>query len=194
MKNETLNKFFSDCGAILWVRIPKFTDTGKARGVAYVSFESEDSVPKAIEKTGSEVDGRIITVEKSNREQKSKPLTGKYDKTVFVGNIAYAVTKEKLQEYFEKNAGIITALRMPWNEETGSSKGHAFIEFKHDEGVEKALKQNGKVLEGKTLRVDHGSRDKSEVAAKKSTNNIIYVRNMSFNTDTKKLKEFFGRC
>ncbi|KAK5577593.1 hypothetical protein RB653_002536 [Dictyostelium firmibasis] len=66
--DETLVKeFFGKCGAISRVSLPVYEDSGRLKGFAFVTFESEDSVEKAIALTGTNFEGRDIQVERSQR-------------------------------------------------------------------------------------------------------------------------------
>jgi RNA recognition motif-containing protein len=189
---DTLREFFGDIGEVTWVRIPKFHDTGKARGVAYISFAEESLVNVAISKSGQIIDGRTITVEKSDREQKSKPLSSKYGNTIFVGGLARTLDEEKIRKHFKK-FGKITNLRMPLDEK-GVGKGFVFIEYENESAIEPALKDSGIMLEGKKIRIDNGSRDMSQEKPNYGASKRVYVRNMNFLTDDKKLREFFAEC
>ncbi|KAN0035339.1 hypothetical protein ACTA71_004604 [Dictyostelium dimigraforme] len=66
--DETLVKeFFSKCGTISRVSLPVYEDSGRLKGFAFVSFDSEDAVEKAIALTGTKFEGREIQVERSQR-------------------------------------------------------------------------------------------------------------------------------
>jgi len=65
---DSLRQLFDDCGAIKEIRVA--TDpSGRSRGFAHVDFEAPESVEKAVQKTGEEVDGRNIRVDFSNKRQ-----------------------------------------------------------------------------------------------------------------------------
>ncbi|KAN0003738.1 hypothetical protein ACTFIZ_009911 [Dictyostelium cf. discoideum] len=66
--DETLVKeFFSKCGSINRVSLPVYEDSGRLKGFAFVSFDSEDAVEKAIALTGTKFEGREVQVERSQR-------------------------------------------------------------------------------------------------------------------------------
>ncbi|KAN0015518.1 hypothetical protein ACTFIU_008253 [Dictyostelium citrinum] len=66
--DETLVKeFFSKCGTINRVSLPVYEDSGRLKGFAFVSFDSEDAVEKAIALTGTKFEGREVQVERSQR-------------------------------------------------------------------------------------------------------------------------------
>jgi nucleolin len=66
--DDTLRQIFESCGTIKEVRIAMDQD-GRARGFAHIDFESPDSVQKAIQKSGTEVDGRTLRVDYASGKQ-----------------------------------------------------------------------------------------------------------------------------
>jgi nucleolin len=42
----TLSAFFSDCGTVVDVRMPKYQDSGRPRGYAHVVFQSHKQAAK----------------------------------------------------------------------------------------------------------------------------------------------------
>lgn len=61
---SSIREFFDDCGTVTSVRIAK-GDDGRSKGFCHVDFDSNDSVQKAIEKNGQELDGRAVRVDAS---------------------------------------------------------------------------------------------------------------------------------
>ena len=57
-----VKEFFFPCGVVNRVTILYNKYTGRPKGYAYVEFESEESVEKAIELTGKEFKGRELTI------------------------------------------------------------------------------------------------------------------------------------
>jgi len=68
--DNKLKEFFEDCGKILEIRIAK-NEKNQSRGFAHIDFEDEDGVNNAIKKSGSNLDGRDIRVEKSGEPRKN---------------------------------------------------------------------------------------------------------------------------
>ncbi len=61
------------------------------------------------------------------------------NKTVFVGNLDFGVTEEKVRNEFSQ-CGNIAKLRLPKTLE-GNVKGMCFIEFESENAVDQALKK-----------------------------------------------------
>ncbi len=72
---------------------------------------------------------------------------------LYVGNLSYSVDESHLEQLFS-TYGNIDEVALIKDRDTGRSKGFAFVTFSSQEAAEKALEQNGKELEGRTLRVN----------------------------------------
>ena len=73
---------------------------------------------------------------------------------IYVGNLAYGVTEEDIQELFAEH-GEVTKVNLIVDRETGNSKGFAFVEMAIQFEREKAIKElNEKPLKGRNLKVN----------------------------------------
>jgi RNA recognition motif-containing protein len=59
---DAIRELFGGCGEILSCRVPKFEDSGRPKGIAFVEFASAESVDKALELDGSSHMDRYIKV------------------------------------------------------------------------------------------------------------------------------------
>jgi len=64
-----LEDTFSSCGSIQAVRIPQDRETGRQKGFGYVTFDSVEAAQKAIEFSGTEIQGRSIRVDFASTRQ-----------------------------------------------------------------------------------------------------------------------------
>ena len=72
---------------------------------------------------------------------------------LYVGNLAYSVRDESLQESFGQ-FGTVTSAKVMMDRETGRSKGFGFVEMALDhEGTAAIEALNGSTLEKKRIRV-----------------------------------------
>ncbi|CAN0343738.1 unnamed protein product, partial [Laminaria digitata] len=83
-KDSGLKNMFRGCGAISGSRVLT-NPQGRSKGMGYVTFETEEAVTKALTLNGTEVDGRVITVQKS-LPRGSRPPKGGGDKNVKTDN------------------------------------------------------------------------------------------------------------
>ena len=81
----------------------------------------------------------------------------KSQRSVFVGNIPYEVTEEKLKEIFSA-VGPVLSFKLVYDRENGKPKGYGFAEFADPETASSAMRNlNGYEIGGRTLRVDSAS-------------------------------------
>lgn len=74
-------------------------------------------------------------------------------KTLYVGNLPWALTEEQLIQAFSEHAKVNSA-RIITDRETGRSRGFGFVEVA-DEDAEKAIAaMNGAVIGGRPLTVN----------------------------------------
>ena len=72
---------------------------------------------------------------------------------LYVGNLAYDLTIEELNEAFAKFGGTITDSVIISDRETGRSRGFGFVTFSSDEEAQEALQLNDVELNGRKLNV-----------------------------------------
>ena len=57
---------------------------------------------------------------------------------LYVGNLPYSVTEERLQQHFTQHGSVISA-RIVTDKFTGRSKGFGFVEMSSDAEAERAI-------------------------------------------------------
>ena len=67
---DDLRALFEPGGAVAEVRIIMDRETGRSKGYAFVTFETEEGATAALEKSGSDYSGRAIRVDRA------RPSTG----------------------------------------------------------------------------------------------------------------------
>src|SRR6187399_2651935 len=73
---------------------------------------------------------------------------------LYVGNLAYSVRDESLQEAFGQ-FGTVTSAKVMMDRETGRSKGFGFVEMGTDAEAQAAVNgMNGQALEGRAIVVN----------------------------------------
>jgi RNA recognition motif-containing protein len=73
---------------------------------------------------------------------------------IYVGNLAWGMTEEKLKEMFE-GYGEVESARIITDRDSGRSKGFGFVEMNNDAEGQKAIDAlNGKEVDGRGLRVN----------------------------------------
>ena len=73
---------------------------------------------------------------------------------LYVGNLAYSVRDDSLQEAFAQ-FGTVTSAKVMMDRETGGSKGFGFVEMGSDAEAQSAINgMNGQALEGRAIVVN----------------------------------------
>ncbi len=72
---------------------------------------------------------------------------------LYVGNLPYSVTEERLQQHFAQHGSVISA-RIITDKFTGRSKGFGFVEMSSDQEAQQAVTAlNGTDFEGRNIVV-----------------------------------------
>lgn len=72
---------------------------------------------------------------------------------LYVGNLPYSVTEERLQQHFAQHGAVVSA-RIITDKISGRSKGFGFVEMGSDQEAEKAMQAlNGTDFEGRSIVV-----------------------------------------
>ncbi|EAR99037.1 hypothetical protein TTHERM_00384810 (macronuclear) [Tetrahymena thermophila SB210] len=151
-ENDIGNYLNENCGSVTRVNLLK-NEQGCSKGVAFVSFETEEGCNKAVELSDSEFMGRQIFIEKTKPKiERPAQLPADQDsKTIFVGNLSFVTNKETLKKFFASCGKVVNA-RIA--EAEGKSRGFGHVEFEERSGVENALKMAGEQIDGRPIRVD----------------------------------------
>lgn len=81
-------------------------------------------------------------------------------RSVFVGNIPYDATEEKLKEAFSE-VGPVVSFRLVFDKDSGKPKGYGFCEYRDQETAQSAIRNlNNIELGGRALRVDSAANEK----------------------------------
>lgn len=94
---------------------------------------------------------------------KDQSIMDKSMRSVFVGNIPYEATEEKLKDIFCE-VGPVISLKLVFDRESGKPKGYGFCEYKDQETALSAMRNlNGYEIGGRALRVDNACTEKSRM-------------------------------
>jgi RNA recognition motif-containing protein len=75
-------------------------------------------------------------------------------KKLYVGNLAYSVTSESLEQMFLEFGTVVSA-QVIQDRDTGRSKGFGFVEMQSDDAAERAINgMHGKDCGGRALTVN----------------------------------------
>ncbi|KAJ1692375.1 hypothetical protein LUZ63_009073 [Rhynchospora breviuscula] len=128
--------------------------TGRSRGFAFVTMSSVEDCEHVIENLdGSQLNGRTMRVNFSDRPNDKVPLYKETEHKLFVGNLSWSATSEDLEKLFKKCGNVVSA-RVLYDGDTGRSRGYGFVSYSTQEEMEEALQTlEGEELEGRPIRV-----------------------------------------
>ena len=132
---------------------PNWTSKPLNKGFAYVDFSTQLAMYSAIALTETKMDGRALLIKNAKsfegRPEKPKAEEGGTgsstkeghppNKRVFVGNLAFDVTKEDLQTHFGR-CGDVLDIHMATFEDSGKCKGYAWITFENVDAATSAVR------------------------------------------------------
>lgn len=165
LRTKDLIAFFEKIGPVKEAQIVKDRVSGRSKGVGYVEFKNEESVPAAIQLTGQKLLGIPIiaqlTEAEKNRQVRNPESAGSNPNQIpfhrlYVGNIHFSITESDLQNVFEP-FGELEFVQLQ-KEEQGRSRGYGFVQFRDPNQAREALeKMNGFDLAGRPIRVGLGN-------------------------------------
>ncbi|GAB2286734.1 hypothetical protein Dimus_021129 [Dionaea muscipula] len=153
---DDIRSFFDHCGTITEVDCMKFPETGKFRGIAIISFKTEEAAKRALVLDGADMGGLILKIQpyKSTRDTEisdySPPVIEGYNR-IYVGNLSWDITEEDLRKLL--SGCSISSLRFGEDKETGEFKGYAHVDLSDNTSLTKALKLDQRVVCGRPVRI-----------------------------------------
>ncbi|KAH7128381.1 hypothetical protein B0J11DRAFT_269644 [Dendryphion nanum] len=166
-----LRAFFEVIGPVVEAQIVKDRVTGRSKGVGYVEFKEEESVPKAIELTGQKLKGVPIIAQHTEAEKnRASRATATESNTnsnnqapfhrLYVGNIHFSVTEQDLEAVFGPYGELehVQLQRDDTPQGAGRSRGYGFVQYRDPAAAKAALEQmNGFELANRQIRVGLGN-------------------------------------
>lgn len=151
--------YFEGCGTITEVDCMKFPDTGKFRGIAFISFETEEAAKRALALDRAEMAGFQLTIQpykssKTTQAPKDPNFAPKmvegYNR-IYVGNLSWDITEDDLKKFFSDCT--ISSIRFGTDKETGEFRGYAHIDFTDSVSLAMALKLDQEIVCGRPVKI-----------------------------------------
>jgi len=153
-----IKNIFQECGEIISLKLIKEQHTGRFKGFGFMKFANEESVKKAMELNGKEIEGRNLkVVPGTNLVSKGKIEM----KSVYFGNTPPDLNEKEIREVF-KDCGQILKVRLLTNPHTGEFRRSGFVDFETAEGAKKGLKKNGDTIRSYEIKVSRPSSNQQE--------------------------------
>lgn len=205
--NKALHELFSSFGNILSCKVA-LDERGNSKGYGFVHFEAKESAEEAIAKLNGLLlnDKKVVVchhVSRKDRVAQTDAAKSIYT-NVFVKNLDENVDDAELEKVFTP-FGKITSALISRDEQTGRSKGFAFVNFETHAAAEAAVTGlNGTDLHGRVLFVGRAQkkaerseelRRQFEAEKAERSNKFVgvnlYVKNLSETIDEEKLRHEF---
>ncbi|XP_042043283.1 protein gar2-like, partial [Salvia splendens] len=161
---DDIRSYFEGCGTITFIDCMTFPDTGKFRGIAFITFKTEAAAKRALALDGSDMGGFFLKIQpfkptKENKLPNFAPSVEEGYNRIYVGNLAWDITEDDLKNTLSGCA--IKSIRFGEDKETGEFKGYAHVDFDDSLSLKTALNLDQTVVCGRPIKIS--------CAVKKST-------------------------
>lgn len=179
---DTIREYWSFCGEIEDLDLMRFPDTGRFKGIAFITYATEAGYEEALKCDGTDLDGQQLRVQKcmsagqhvgkkkqapaaitdaaspAVQQQSPAPKVAGYH-VAYVGNLAFEANDAEIQQLFPDCN--VTKVRLHTDKATGKSRGFAHVHFLDEPSLDKALKFNGCVLHARQVKVSYAQPKKN---------------------------------
>lgn len=188
----TVKELFAEFGTVGKVFMPKNRDTGRTKGIAFVTMASEEERDAAIAGMNEkELDGRTVYVDKakprgaaSEKKEEDNTMT-----KIYIGNISYETTAESITEHFSQY-GEVSSVYVPMDRYSGQPRGFAFLAMPNEVAEAAIAASDGMEMDGRNVEVKV-SLPRGAKAPSKTSETKLYIGNISFDTQEQTLRELF---
>ncbi|DBB09220.1 TPA: hypothetical protein ACH3X3_007805 [Trebouxia sp. C0006] len=173
---DAIREYWSFCGEIEDLDVMRFPDTGRFKGIAFITYATEEGYLEALKCDGTDLDGQQLRVQKcmsagahvpkkkqmaaapdavaspAQQQQSPAPKVAGYH-VAYVGNLAFEATDAEIQQLFPDCN--VTKVRLHTDKNTGKSRGFAHVHFLDEPSLDKALQFNGSPLHRRQVKVSY---------------------------------------
>ncbi|XP_047946593.1 phragmoplastin interacting protein 1-like [Salvia hispanica] len=153
---DDIRSYFEGCGTITFIDCMTFPDTGKFRGIAFITFKTEAAAKRALALDGSDMGGFFLKIQpfkptKENKLPNFAPSVEEGYNRIYVGNLAWDITEDDLKNTLVGCA--IKSIRFGQDKETGEFKGYAHVDFDDSLSLKTALNLDQTVVCGRPIKI-----------------------------------------
>lgn len=166
---DDLGRLFESAGTVDSVRIPTDKFTGKPRGYAFITMQTEEMARQAIEQlNGYSLDGRDLAVQfQDNDRSSSRPKrSGGFDdeaeesNSIFIQGLPQSANDADLGDWLSQ-AGTVHSVSIPLDRDTGEVRGFGFVDMGSVAEAKQAIDQlNGQTYQGASVTLRFKRPDK----------------------------------
>eukprot|EP00038_Savillea_parva_P031479 m.87013 g.87013 ORF g.87013 m.87013 type:complete len:387 (+) comp9685_c1_seq1:70-1230(+) len=146
-------ELFVQAGPVVNVHMPKDRITSAHQNFGFVEFLSEDDADYAVKILNMiKLYGKPIRVNKASSDVRSNDVGA----NLFVGNLDPAVDEKLLYDTFSAFGVILNPPKIMRDQETGNSKGFAFVNYASFEASDAAIEaMNGQFLHNRAITISY---------------------------------------
>lgn len=210
VSEELLSELFSKYGEITSCKV--FPESPGQDPYAFVEFKKREDADHARAAMHDRriFDKNIVVRFATNKTNQKRDLSNDYH--IFVGDLSPEIAASDLAKAFQ-DCGKITSVRIMKDNNTGKSKGFAFVSFQNKTDAEKAIEDmNGQFIGHRQIRTNWASRRgpgdegpggargqgmrqisySEALTSSTNTNTTVYFGNLPENVTDTELKELVG--
>ena len=153
---EILWELFIQCAPLASVNMPRERISSTHQGFAFVEFTNPQDADYALRVMNMvKLYGKPIRINKGSSGEKRGAQTSEVGANLFIGGLTPQVDERLLQETFGQ-FGVVSFCKIMRNQDTGESKGFAFISFDSFASSDAAMAaMNGQFLGGRPISVSY---------------------------------------
>ncbi|KAJ1446566.1 hypothetical protein M885DRAFT_545966 [Pelagophyceae sp. CCMP2097] len=133
---------FADCGDVVDLRLPRWHDSGRARGYAHLDFANAAAAQKALSQTGTKMcRTRYLTIATANAKAAPAAPRPRPEgcRTIFVRNLPYDATEAAVKLAFEACGAVADVRLAKWGH-TANAKGFGYVQFVKEPAADAAVR------------------------------------------------------
>ncbi|XP_049623278.1 heterogeneous nuclear ribonucleoprotein A1-like [Suncus etruscus] len=151
--DESLRSHFEQWGTLTDYVVMKDPNTKRSRGFGFVTYATVEEVDAVMNARPHKVDGRFVEPKRAiSREDSQRPGAHLTVRKIFVGGIKEDTEEKHLREYFER-FGNIEMVDIITDQESGKSRGFAFVTFDDHDSVDKIVIQKYHIVNGHSCEI-----------------------------------------
>ncbi|KAK9837126.1 hypothetical protein WJX81_004857 [Elliptochloris bilobata] len=166
-EEDEVREYWSYCGDVADLDLMRFPDSGRFKGIAFITFATTEGYEAALACDGEMLEQTRLKVEPCRTPRpvgRAAPATAPVERkgaapktpgycVAYVGNIAFEAAEADVRAVFE---GLtVTRVRMHTDATTGRFKGYAHVHFSDEASLDSAVQLNGTDFFGRQLRVGY---------------------------------------
>lgn len=201
---EDVMVFFLECGEVSRVKMfPDSSFPGRNKGICFVIFKDNDSVPKALAMDGTDFWGRTLQITKGSdmalkKQEKNNQLINErkddFKKTsekelppspsIWLTNLAFTVTEDEIAKFLMPHRAVTVKLMK--DARTDEPNGRCLLVFSSIEEGKAAMEKNGEMISDRPARMVYAPN-----RTQPPGNSQVYVQYLPYTATEESLKETF---